>query len=146
MANVLCHNVSNVFCSTTRNTTVPSVCTATKFNTRLLSSSTLVIFLYLLPELLSCSTWKAPPDCGVSYNKLVTDCRYLTDGTENFKQRILVCYSDNFLKLEIGFTCMIFQHFILLEFWVWQKYHIDPFVRWNFFLINHLKAHHIITH
>jgi hypothetical protein len=116
MADVPCHNVSSGFCSTTRNTTVPSACTATKFNTHLLSSGTLVIFLYLLPELLSCSIWKAPPDCGISYNKLVADCRYLTKETENFKQWILVCYSINYLKLEITFTCMIFQHFIFQSF------------------------------
>jgi hypothetical protein len=75
-----------------------------------------VIFLYLLPELLSCSTLKAPPDCGISYNKLVADCRYLTEKTNNFKQCILVCCYDNFLKLEITLTCVMFQHFIHLEF------------------------------
>ena len=67
------------------------------------------------------NSWKTPPDCGISYNKLVADCRYLTEETENFKQWILICYSFNNLKLEIIFTCMIFLHFILPKFWDWQK-------------------------
>jgi hypothetical protein len=45
MAEVLCHNVSSVFSSTTWNTSVPSECTGTKFNTHALSIGTLVIFV-----------------------------------------------------------------------------------------------------